>query len=107
MRSILLIDDDAQLGEPLAAYFARFGLRLEQALRPSDGLARLVEGGWDAALLDVMLPEQDGFALFPPLRQGSDLPTILPTARGDWTDGDAGWYPWVRERLFRFGLERR
>ena len=90
MRRILLIDDDAQLGEPLAAYFARFELQLEQALRPSDGLARLRQGGWDAAILDVMLPEQDGFALCRAIRQESDLPIIMLTARGDVMDRVVG-----------------
>ena len=41
MASILLIDDDEHLGAPLAQYFQRFGLRLVQALTPSDGLAQL------------------------------------------------------------------
>jgi two-component system OmpR family response regulator len=45
MPRILLIDDDEQLGPPLAAYFQRFDLELEQALRPSAGLARLAEPG--------------------------------------------------------------
>ena len=27
-------------------------------------------------------------------------------ARGSWLDGDPGWYPWIREHLLRFGLER-
>jgi OmpR family response regulator RpaB len=90
MRRILLIDDDAQLGEPLAAYFARFELRLEQALRPSDGLARLRQGGWDAAILDVMLPEQDGFALCRAIRKESDLPIIMLTARGEVMDRVVG-----------------
>ena len=44
MARILLIDDDEQLGPPLAAYFRRFELVLEQATRPSEGLARLREG---------------------------------------------------------------
>jgi OmpR family response regulator RpaB len=90
MRRILLIDDDAQLGGPLAAYFARFELRLEQALRPSEGLARLRQGGWDAAILDVMLPEQDGFALCRAIRKESDLPIIMLTARGEVMDRVVG-----------------
>ena len=61
MHRILLIDDDTQLGGPLAAYFSRFDMALEHCLRPSDGLARLAQGGIDAAILDVMLPEMDGF----------------------------------------------
>jgi OmpR family response regulator RpaB len=86
MPRILLIDDDAQLGEPLAAYCARFELQLEQALRPSTGLARLREGGFDAAILDVMLPEQDGFSLCRAIRKESDIPIVMLTARGDVMD---------------------
>ena len=90
MPRILLIDDDAQLGEPLAAYFARFELQLEQALRPSDGLARLRQGGWDAAILDVMLPEQDGFTLCRAIRRESDIPLVMLTARGEVMDRVVG-----------------
>jgi OmpR family response regulator RpaB len=90
MPRILLIDDDAQLGEPLAAYFARFELQLEQALRPSEGLARLRRGGWDAAILDVMLPEQDGFALCRAIRRESDIPLVMLTARGEVADRVVG-----------------
>src|SRR6186997_3261901 len=90
MRRILLIDDDAQLGEPLAAYFARFELQLEQALRPSEGLARLRQGGFDAAILDVMLPEQDGFSLCRAIRQESDIPIVMLTARGEVMDRVVG-----------------
>ena len=90
MSRILLIDDDEQLGAPLAAYFARFELVLEQALRPSAGLARLRQGGFDAAILDVMLPEMDGFALCRAIRQESDLPVLMLTARGEVMDRVVG-----------------
>jgi OmpR family response regulator RpaB len=90
MTRILLIDDDEQLGAPLAAYFARFELQLEQATRPSTGLARLRQGGWDAAILDVMLPEMDGFELCRTIRKDSDLPIIMLTARGDVMDRVVG-----------------
>jgi PleD family two-component response regulator len=75
MPRILLIDDDAQLGPPLAAYFARFDLTLECALRPSTGLARLRQGGLDAAILDVMLPEMDGFELCRAIRRRATSPS--------------------------------
>ena len=90
MPRILLIDDDAQLGEPLSAYFSRFDFQLEQALRPSEGIARLRRGGYDAAILDVMLPEQDGFALCRSIRQESDIPIVMLTARGDVMDRVVG-----------------
>ncbi|HEY8356092.1 MAG TPA: response regulator transcription factor [Ramlibacter sp.] len=90
MPRILLIDDDRALGEPLAAYFARFGMDLTQAFRPSDGLALLRQGGFDAAILDVMLPEQDGFSLCRAIRRDSDLPLLMLTARGDVMDRVVG-----------------
>ena len=90
MPRILLIDDDEQLGPPLAAYFQRFELVLEQAVRPSAGLARLREGGFDAAILDVMLPEMDGFELCRTIRRDSDLPILMLTARGDVMDRVVG-----------------
>ena len=83
MTRILLIDDDEALGPPLAAYFQRFDLSLEHATRPSEGLARLQAGGFDAAILDVMLPEMDGFALCRAIRKDSDIPILMLTARGD------------------------
>ncbi len=90
MHRILLIDDDAQLGPPLAAYFARFDLVLEHVLRPSAGLERLRQGNIDAAILDVMLPEMDGFALCRMLRKESDIPILMLTARGEVMDRVVG-----------------
>ena len=90
MPKILLIDDDAQLGGPLAQYFQRFGLELVCALTPSAGLALLRQGGLDAAILDVMLPEMDGFALCRAIRKDSDIPLIMLTARGEVMDRVVG-----------------
>ena len=90
MPRILLIDDDAQLGAPLAQFCQRFGIDLEQALRPSEGLARLAQGGFDAAILDVMLPEMDGFELCRTIRKDSDIPIVMLTARGDVMDRVVG-----------------
>ena len=77
MHRILLIDDDAQLGAPLATYFQRFELELVHALRPSDGLAQLTAGGFDAPILDVMLPEMAGFELCRTVRKQGDLPIVV------------------------------
>ena len=90
MPRILLIDDDAHLATPLASYFARFGLVLDSATRPSEGLARLRAAHYDAAILDVMLPEMDGFALCREIRKASDIPIVMLTARGEVTDRVVG-----------------
>ncbi len=90
MHRILLIDDDEQLGPPLATYFQRFELALTHALRPSAGLALLRNGHFDAAILDVMLPEMDGFELCRTIRKESDIPIVMLTARGDVMDRVVG-----------------
>ena len=90
MPRILLIDDDEHLAAPLATYFARFDCVLDSATRPSQGLAKLRGGGYDAAILDVMLPEMDGFVLCREIRKESDIPIIMLTARGDVMDRVVG-----------------
>jgi len=90
MHRVLLIDDDDQLGPPLATYFQRFELSLTHALRPSEGLAQLRGGAFDAAILDVMLPEMDGFELCRTIRKESDIPIVMLTARGDVMDRVVG-----------------
>ena len=90
MPLILLVDDDALLGPPLAAYLERFGMELVCAERPSVALGQLRTGRFDAAILDVRLPEMDGFALCRAIRKGSDIPIVMLTARGDVMDRVVG-----------------
>jgi two-component system, OmpR family, response regulator len=90
MLRVLLIDDDEQLAPPLATYLRRFDFELEAAHRPSDGLARLAAGGFAAVLLDVMLPEMDGFETLRRIRAISDLPVLMLTARGELSDRVVG-----------------
>ena len=86
MRALLLIDDDERLAAPLAAFFERFEYRLDSATRPSAGLAKLRATAYDAVILDVMLPEMDGFELCRAIRRESDVPVVMLTARGDVMD---------------------
>ncbi len=93
MTRILLIDDEEQLATPLAIYFKRFDLQLESATRPTLGLKKLESGDFAAAILDVMLPEMDGFELCRTIRSGRygrDIPIIMLTARGEVMDRVAG-----------------
>jgi OmpR family response regulator RpaB len=90
MPRLLLIDDDEQLGPPLAAYFKRFDFELQHATRPSEGLKRLRAGSFDVAILDVMLPEMDGFELCRTIRKESNIPIVMLTARGDVMDRVVG-----------------
>jgi OmpR family response regulator RpaB len=90
MRRILLIDDDELLAAPLAAFFKRFDVELDSATRPSTGLLMLRAQAFDAVILDVMLPEMDGFELCRTIRRDSDIPILMLTARGDVMDRVVG-----------------
>ncbi len=90
MRRILLIDDDELLAAPLATFFGRFEFALDAAVRPNAGLAMLRACRYDAAILDVMLPEMDGFELCRTIRRESDIPIIMLSARGDVMDRVVG-----------------
>ena len=90
MTKILLIDDDEKLGGLLSSYFERFDLELIAATLPSDGLEKLRKEQPDLVILDVMLPEQDGFEVCRTIRKTSSVPIIMLTARGEVTDRIVG-----------------
>ena len=87
---ILLIDDDQRLAELLVRYFERFDLLLKYAAAPSTGLKMLDTGSFDLTILDVMLPEMDGFEVCKAIRKTSEIPIIMLTARGDVMDRVVG-----------------
>lgn len=86
MTNILIIDDDERLASPLAEYFERFSLSLTNATHPADGFSLLSENEYDLVILDVMLPDQDGFEICKTIRKTSDIPIIMLTVRGDVMD---------------------
>jgi two-component system response regulator CpxR len=78
---VLLVDDDMELCGMMTEFFAERGHRLECAHNGRDGLDRAVNGAYDLAILDVMLPVFDGFTLLQQLRRRNNLPVIMLTAR--------------------------
>ena len=89
-RRILAIEDDARLARMLGEYLRGHGFELEVRGDAASGLAALEQGGFDALLLDVMLPDLDGFEVCRRVRAGSDLPILMLTARGEDTDRIVG-----------------
>ncbi len=87
---ILMIEDDASLSRMVADYLAGFGMQLTVAPTVSEGRKRLAEDHFDALLLDVMLPDGDGFDFCREIRAGSDIPILMLTARGEDTDRIVG-----------------
>lgn len=87
---VLLIDDDAELGELMAEFFAARGLALTVVTHGGRGLEAALAGGHDLVILDVMLPGLDGFALLRQLRKRGTVPVIMLTARAAEPDRVAG-----------------
>jgi two-component system OmpR family response regulator len=87
---VLLIDDDARLAELLRGYLEPQGVALVHAGGGQAGLAALAAGGFDAVLLDVMMPGMDGLEVLRKLRERHSTPVIMLTARGDEADRVVG-----------------
>jgi OmpR family response regulator RpaB len=86
MPQILLIDDDQALAAPLKEYFTRYGLNLKSATTPSQGFEYLKTSKTDLIVLDIMLPEIDGFEVCRKIRKSSNIPILMLTARGEVMD---------------------
>jgi DNA-binding response OmpR family regulator len=87
---VLCIDDDTRLFELLASFLAPNGVALVHAADGRQGLATLDGGVFDAVLLDVMMPGIDGLEVCKRIRQKSQVPVIMLTAKGDETDRVVG-----------------
>jgi DNA-binding response OmpR family regulator len=88
---VLLIDDDARLAELLDGYMTPQGVVVVHAGGGQAGLATLGGGGFDAVLLDVMMPGLDGLTVLRKVRDaGHRIPVIMLTARGDEADRVVG-----------------
>ena len=90
MDRVLLIDDDKELCALLTEYLAPEGLAVEPCHTGGQGLARALSGDYDAALLDVALPDASGFDVLGTIRSRSALPVLMLTGRGDDVDRIVG-----------------
>ncbi|WP_337881015.1 response regulator [Rheinheimera sp.] len=86
MHHILLIDDDRELTSMLSTYLQREGFQVEVANDSQLGLQRATVPGIELVVLDVMMPGLDGISLLKQLRQTSQLPVLMLTAKGDDID---------------------
>jgi len=87
---ILMIEDDESLAALIAEYLGTMGFKVTTRRTAADGLALLPQEAFDALILDVMLPDSDGFEVCRQIRARSDLPILMLTARGDETDRIVG-----------------
>ena len=87
---ILIIDDDVRLADMLGRYLGERGLRVVARHDGGNGLKALAAERPDAVVLDVMLPDLDGFEVLRRIRATSTVPVLMLTARGDAEDRIVG-----------------
>ena len=89
-QRVLIIDDDTRLTAMLAEYLSAAGFAVEAQPTARLGLAALHRQASDLLILDLMLPDADGFDVCRQIRTGSDIPILMLTARGEETDRVVG-----------------
>ncbi len=87
---LLIIDDDARLAAMVSDYLTVAGFLVDRRLTGHDGLAALDSGAFDAVILDVMLPDIDGFEVCRRIRARAQTPILMLTARGEEMDRIVG-----------------
>ncbi|MCA9517568.1 MAG: response regulator transcription factor, partial [Myxococcales bacterium] len=111
--NLLLLEDDEAIASKLACELERAGHRCERVAAVRDGLQALASGGYELVLLDLMLPDQDGFTFITEARKVSKVPIIVLSARVEGRDkvralelgaDDYVTKPfWIEEVLARIG----
>jgi len=85
-----MIEDDEALSEMLSEYLAGHGFEVTARPTAAAGLEQLRSAPFDALLLDVMLPDADGFEICRDVRTRWEIPILMLTARGEDTDRIVG-----------------
>ena len=89
-ETILLVDDDAALLEVTSIVLASEGYRVVTAEDGTGALRALDDEDLDLVILDVMLPRMSGFEVLKKMREGSDVPVVLLTAKSQSVDKVVG-----------------
>ncbi len=83
---LLVVDDDSRIRELLSRYLGANGFRVTVAETAADARRKLISLSFDALVVDVMMPGESGLELTTSLRQHSDVPILILTARSEAED---------------------
>lgn len=89
-QNILIIDDDEKLNNLLKNYLTGFGFEVTSCTHPLSGLKIMDSSHPHLVILDIMMPEMDGFTVCREIRKNHSTPVIMLTARGDVMDRIVG-----------------
>lgn len=88
--NIAMIEDDVELAELLCAFLAQYNIRVTNYEDPFLGISALSFTPYDLLILDLSLPGMDGLEICKEIRQKSDIPIIISSARSDLDDKVVG-----------------
>lgn len=94
MKKILIIDDEWKIRKLIKDYLVREGYTVDEAGDGEEGIEKFFSAGYDVVILDIMMPKIDGWSVCRKIREESQVPIIMLTARSDESD-----------QLFGFDLE--
>src|SRR5436305_4060270 len=83
---VLVVDDDRRLRHLVSGYLGRNGYRVTAVADAAEASARLASLAFELIVLDVMMPGENGFDFAERLRESSDIPILMLTARGEASD---------------------
>lgn len=83
---LLIVEDEPRMREIIADYFGEKGFVVTGARDGMEALQKLEEAEFDIVLLDIMMPELDGFSVCRRIRKTSEVPIVFLTARSDEDD---------------------
>jgi two-component system, OmpR family, response regulator ArlR len=91
MKKILLIEDNKDISDSIKEYLELEDFQIDSCYRGDDGLDQALAKNYDMLLLDVMLPGVDGFTIAAKLKEKSDIPVVMITAK-DAIDDKLLWF---------------
>ena len=90
MPTVFIIDDDVELTSLLDEFLSDFKFTVIYKHNPLEALEYLKNNKVDLILLDIMMPEMDGFQVLRNIRESSNTPVMMLTAKGDVADKIVG-----------------
>lgn len=89
-KRVLVIDDEWNMRNLLRIYLRKEGYQVTEASSGREGLDLLVQEPYDLVVLDIMMPDMDGWQVCATIREVSAVPVLMLTARSDTRDKVSG-----------------
>lgn len=89
--SILVVEDDSSIQELIVEFLSSEGYSVDYANDGLEGIQKFKQGNYDLVILDVMMPNLDGYSVCKMIRKSSNVPIIFLTALNDETDQVKGF----------------